>query len=402
MSRISAILAFVLLAATGCPSTQPDPEPSCSDKWTTWRREEWSTLLAMGHDGSLLTLSDNSDGGHITLRATAPDGNLEWERTYPYSTITNRVGYWGWPAKSLGLFQTEDGGYLFGFGCLGSAHYYGILVAKLRPNRDIEWIKSFGGTVPGDWSSVCKANDGGYAIAGTSDISWDINACTTIRKLSAEGATEWAKRHQGYGRVFDITATEDGGYLVATEDHSEGSPILLKLNEMGNIESANPVQPDIDPEGTTTEMQLDLVSPLERGTFLIAGRCKLPDHRFRTFLAEYNSFGNLAWNRILENRRDGAEEGFRVISALEKQDGGWILTGNIHWSYSLYTALSSAMDVDDNGDIVSTSEFDNHLFVDCTSALWADDGGLFLAGTWGRLAKTDAGLNLCEYVDEPN
>jgi len=147
------------------------------------------------------------------------------------------------------MAQTSDGGYIVTGAILLIFGEYALKrdfwIAKLFPNGDVEWQKSYGiGDVPDPYIenaaySVQQTSDGGYIVTGkTESLSNDF----WVLKLSSDGSVEWQKSYGGSNndRAYSVQQTSDDGYIVAgyTESFGAGSTDfwVLKLSSDGSVE----------------------------------------------------------------------------------------------------------------------------------------------------------------------
>ena len=87
----------------------------------------------------------------------------------------------------------------------------------------IEWQRCLGGMNNDYGYSVVLADDGGYAVAGTSGSrNGDVAGCHLsneywVAKLDASGNLQWQKCLGGndVDEAYSIAKTSDGGYVVA-------------------------------------------------------------------------------------------------------------------------------------------------------------------------------------------
>jgi hypothetical protein len=239
-----------------------------------------STIIPTYDGGCLVAgrIPDTAfDMGAIKL---ARDGHEEWARWYDVPSM-----YDSW---ALGAAQTSDLGYIL----CGVAHDYVssyVRLARLRPNGDSAWTRTYHGPVEPVLSTVAEmwdhgflaagyeidtlqsldalyllrtdstgallwtrqiavpgaatraealrpTNDGGYVIAGA--IDWGDSARAWLVKTDANAETTWTRVLPGTGReqAFDVERTMDGGYVVAgTSDSAGGSVLLLKTDSLGRV-----------------------------------------------------------------------------------------------------------------------------------------------------------------------
>lgn len=129
-----------------------------------------------------------------------------------------------------------------------------IWIVKLNTNGELEWQRSLGGSMFEIGRSISLTSDGGFIIAATSssddfDVETNQGAVDIwIVKLNNTGDIQWQKSYGGSlsDSSNDIEVTADGGYIVAGQTMSSDGDVLgsngngdawcIKLDSLGNIE----------------------------------------------------------------------------------------------------------------------------------------------------------------------
>lgn len=116
-----------------------------------------------------------------------------------------------------------------------------IYLMKADNYGNTVWIKSFGG-IAGDFGfSVCKTNEGGFIIAGTTSSYGSGGNDIYIIKTDSSGNSVWEKTFgdSGNDAGWSVIQTVDGGFVIAGETES---PItgnydiyLIKTDSNGNV-----------------------------------------------------------------------------------------------------------------------------------------------------------------------
>jgi hypothetical protein len=96
---------------------------------------------------------------------------------------------------------------------------------KIDADGSKVWDKRFGGSGDEFLTSVTATSDGGYLLAGNSNSPAGGDKSKATRgsedfwavKINANGSKVWDKRFGGSSddHCFGVTATTDGGYLLA-------------------------------------------------------------------------------------------------------------------------------------------------------------------------------------------
>ncbi|MBK7965244.1 MAG: hypothetical protein IPK10_08065 [Bacteroidetes bacterium] len=157
-------------------------------------------------------------------------GNVMWKKVYGGS------GY----ERAFDVQQTADGGYIL----VGSAtssdgnlsNNNGISdfwIVKLYPNGDLQWQKSYGGSLYENANSVKQTPDGGYIVAGTTysnngDVSGNHGANDYwILRLNSHGNLIWQKTLGGTGEdvATSVLVKSDGSYVVTGYSNSNNGDV---------------------------------------------------------------------------------------------------------------------------------------------------------------------------------
>jgi hypothetical protein len=142
---------------------------------------------------------------------------------------------------------TSDDHFVHGHNGLG----YDYWILKLNSEGDTIWTKCYGNS-KNDWaSSITQSSDGGFVIAGTTEIeNIDNRLDFWILKLNSEGDSLWSRYYGGSGwdLASSIKQTSGGGYIVAGRTNSSDGDVwggniindsiydywTLKLNSEGD------------------------------------------------------------------------------------------------------------------------------------------------------------------------
>ncbi len=210
--------------------------------------QQWVRKFGEGYLNSYLnSVQETSDGdyigaGYITKAPASdhPDGWLikidekgdeQWNESF-----------WGGGLGVIkSVLQTKDGGYAMA----GMKGKYGALLIKVDKTGKEQWSWTFGEwnrTLIGRglWAnSVVQAIDGGYLVVGEMEVPGGLAAMFV--KIDGNGSMQWCKSRTFKGKVASVVnsarQTEDGGYIIAGESHTEGGwnkdGWLIKLYENG-------------------------------------------------------------------------------------------------------------------------------------------------------------------------
>jgi hypothetical protein len=176
---------------------------------------EWTQFYNVTSYSQGNSLKQTSDGGYaitgeiqvganymIQLIKTAPEGTVEWTKTYDGDS-----GY--------SMVQTADGGYVIA-GIKEDITYNGrFYLIKTSSDGTLLWNQTY--NLGGDayCRSLIATRDGGFALAGYNFKS-DYYGSSCLVKTDANGVLQWS---QNYNVTEDnyaasVIQTSDGGYAL--------------------------------------------------------------------------------------------------------------------------------------------------------------------------------------------
>jgi len=287
-------------------------------------------------------------------------GNIQWEKSLGGNYAdeakpieqTNDGGY-----IVAGFCSGNGGGDISGNH--GSEDYW---IVKLDSAGNIQWQKCYGGTEEDIAYSIKQTNDGGYIVVGSAksndgDVSYNHdNTCYNpdcwIVKLDSTGNIQWQKSYGGTVKdiAYSIEQTNDGGYIVAgisqsndgdvTGNHGGYDCWIVKLDSTGNIQWQKSYGGSID-EGAYIQQSYD-------GGYIFAGTTTSNDGDvsggYGNFWQDYwigklDSIGNLQWQKCL-----GGIASDMASSIQQTYDGGYIVAGTSSSNNGDVTGNHGSMD----------------------------------------------------------
>ncbi|HON36627.1 MAG TPA: hypothetical protein PLY52_10015 [Methanothrix sp.] len=261
-----------------------------------------------------LTESYGAGGKDIWLIKANSKGDKEWDRTF------------GKPSDDIcwSIQETSDHGYIL----LGDTKSYNagdfdIWLIKTDSNGTKMWDRTFGKSGNDAGRSVKQTKDGGYVIAGWTELKDIDKAYVWIIKTDPSGTELWNKTIGGssWDGARSIQETKDGGYIVIGDtrqkDANDQDIWLIKTDSKGNEEWNKTFGgSDVD-WGMSVQQARD-------GGYIIAGETR-----------SYGTGGSDAW--VIKTDQNGIEQWNRTFGrtgtsgaflAQEADDDEYIMLGD--------------------------------------------------------------------------
>ncbi|MBA7706328.1 hypothetical protein ES703_115180 [subsurface metagenome] len=357
---------------------------------------QWAITYGGSLGEEVHSFQQTSDGGYIVAGKTnsfgagsddflilkfTSDGDIEWQKTYGGSVND----------EAHSIQQTSDGGYIVA----GETSSFGtdggdIWILKLASDGEIEWQKTYGGDKVVSAPFIQQTDDGGYIVAGRTSINevdnWGDDIW--ILRLTSDGNIEWQKTYGGNRNdsASFLQQRSDGGYIVVGHTESFGGGgadiWILKLSPAGNIEWQKTYGGSEDEEVNSFQQTSD-------GGYIAAGRTESFGAGENDFwILKLTSDGDIEWQKTY-----GESEGEGASSIQQTIDGGYIVAGSTHISdaacrdfNSLILKLSSTGDIEWQKTCGGTYSEDEVYFIQQTS----DEGYIVIGRTnswnaWGEI-----------------
>lgn len=313
------------------------------------------------------------------------------------------------------LIATSDGGYAI-LGYTNSidgdlvdktleVNDYWLL--KLDIDGNLQWSKTYGGSMDDRGQSIVQTADGGYIITGyamSSDGDGSNNEGfhdNWIVKLDATGNIQWERSYgfSGHDHSYDVLQTSDGGYFfigflditAARADgyeekgysltrHGVGEFWGTKIDAQGNIEWRRYF-------GGTNNDRAHAVVQADDGGFVMAGFSESDDFDISNTKGSYdfwvlkiNTQGDLVWERSFGGT--GIEISQDIIKT---EDGNYVVTGH---TFSADTDVSKnngesdvwMIKIDDSGNLLWETTLGGSQFDAAENVSLAKDGGFIISG----------------------
>jgi hypothetical protein len=204
------------------------------------------------------SIAATSDGGFVVAGISDYDvfvmkvdsnANLIWRKQFGGSSVD----------RAYVVRETRDGGLILagetasvieGVPANGGNDVY---IIKLDQDGNLEWQKTFGGSLSDKAREIKETADSGFVVVGMSVSvipggSPSGQADIYVLKLDHSGILEWEKMFGGGGNEtgYSVALASDSGFVVAGGSSSQDIPALtnqgsedaylLKLNETGELE----------------------------------------------------------------------------------------------------------------------------------------------------------------------
>ncbi len=267
---------------------------------------------------------------------------LKWQKSFggtneDYAYFIEKTNQGGYIA--CGTTNSNNGDLTTNYG------QYDGLIIKLNSAGNKEWQKSLGGSQIDNFTCIRQTSDNGYvAIGGSSSNDGDIignhgQSDTWIVKLKPTGELQWSKSFGGsmaeYG--LSIQQTFDKGFIGGSESYSNDGDVLgnhgnndfwiLKLDTSGNIEWQKML------EGSNNDY-LKYIEQTSNSGFIAVGYTFSNDgdvsgaHNSTgvnadCWIIKLDKRGNLQWQKTLEG-----SYGDIAYSVEETFDHGYIIAGS--------------------------------------------------------------------------
>lgn len=206
--------------------------------------------LGSSNSNNLFTQQNYLGSYDIYVVKTDATGNIQWQKTFGGS------GY----DVGTSIQQTTDNGYIIsGYtdstdGDITINHgLFDALVMKIDTNGNLQWLKTYGGSLIENSFAIISLADGSYVFSGHSgssdgQVSYNHGSNDAwIVKLDASGTMLWEKSLGGSQLEFinKIVPTNDNNLIIVGHTNSSDGDVfinqgsidswIVKLNPEGNL-----------------------------------------------------------------------------------------------------------------------------------------------------------------------
>ncbi len=257
---------------------------------------QWQKQFNITGDSSCVSsLVQTSDGGYvfaglagsIVLIKVDSDGNMLWNKTYPFSTY-NSV-----------LVPTSDGGFAIG-GTTGITQNTSVWLIKTDAYGNSQWQKTYTSNID-RVADIIQTKDGNYAIVGPTFSSSNAGGRDLIlMKADASGSLLWNRTYdQGIStwQKQTIIQTADSGYVLTDNTNSSNVHLFFKTDQNGNITWTRTYATN-----DSTTSAINSVIETSDGGLAFTGWLQNPLGGFAyLWLLKADSQGNLQWGQTYGN-----------------------------------------------------------------------------------------------------
>lgn len=302
MSKTVATYCFLILLLMNCSSDDSSPANNNNSP-------EFVKTYGGSKNDSAQSVTATTDGGYIILGHTQSNDN----------DITDK--------------QDES---------------FDYWILKFDANDQLQWQKTYGGSLDDRGNDIIETSDGGYAILGYSfsnndDVSNNAGLQDYwIVKLNTSGNILWEKSfgYQGADSGISLIETNDQGFLITgildvtasggegntqrtANRHAGGDYWALKLDISGNLEWSRYFG------GNFTDTPYGVVQTEDNG-FIIAGSSDSEDTDISGNIGTYDfwvikisSSGDLVWEKSF-----GGSQIDEARAIIKSGDGNYIIAGD--------------------------------------------------------------------------
>ncbi|MCC6477430.1 hypothetical protein IT157_10295 [bacterium] len=365
MTRLITLLIAFLLAQSAFAQA-PD---------TLWTRtyggsgfDQGTDLLVRQGGGYLLSGSSSLVGqSNINFWAVATDlnGQVVWDKRFGGSNIE-----WCHAVCEANDSEYLLAGYTRSFGAQGADGW----VVKVNASGDSVWSARFGGISDDLFTTVIKANDGGYILAGGT-TSYGAGAYDFyVVKINSLGSVVWTKTYGGGSTEVCYSACQEsnGNLIFAGVTYSFGSGgqdfWVLKTTANGDSIWSRTL-------GGSYHEQCETVRLSDEGDVIASGyTTSFASGQEDFWLTALSSDGDSLWSKS-----HGMYNGEVCNSIVPSSDGGYLLAG-FTTSIGAGNGDFWILKTDDIGDSLWSKTIGVPAADDCYGALQLPDGGYLLVG----------------------
>ncbi|KYK23368.1 hypothetical protein AYK24_01105 [Thermoplasmatales archaeon SG8-52-4] len=356
--------------------------------------ELWNQTYGDDYYDAGYSVYQTSDGGYIISGTITPAGST-YTDILLVKTDSNGIAEWtknyGGSDSEYGysVQETTDGGFIVG----GYVYYYStnkgfVYLLKTDSSGNYKWSVTLGGPELDEGFSVQQTSDGGYIITGFTD-SFSIGRDVYLIKTDSTGKLIWEQSFGGAGTNIGncVKQTSDGGYIIAgyTDIYGAGGSDawLIKTDINGTKQWDKTF-------GGSFGDWADWIELASDGGYIITGTTVSYGAGAQdVWLIKTDSNGNEEWNQTFGGINSDRGEEVKITS-----DGGYVIAG-ITGSFGAGQEDVYLIKTDENGDSLWTKTIGGQLNEQGHSVQQTADDGYIIAGetlSYGTANSQDAWL----------
>lgn len=326
---------------------------------------DYAIAMLQLSDGSYVTCGNTSSFNGFTSQIfivkTSTFGDTLWTRIYKFSL----------PDYATDLKQTNDGGFIItGTTFLDQVNYDELLLMKVTSDGTLEWAKAIGGVQSEKGRSVIQTSDGGYAVTGYTTSYGAGFEDIYLVKTNSVGEIEWTKTYGGSvtDDGYQLWQNSDGGYTIASSIRSfltTNAGGLMRTNNVGDIIWCKSVNSQSD-DGFYS------LYPVGDGSYVAAGYTSI-GLNYDFLFVKADDEGDMVWQKQIGGGGDN-----RCYKVKQADDGGFALAGyyvNMGLGADAYLVRTDAQ-----GDTLWTATYGGPGDDQGKDILFAQDGGYVICG----------------------
>jgi hypothetical protein len=286
------------------------------------------------------------------------NGQITFERWY--GSTSDDVGY--------SVVQTTDGGYIVaGYTNVSGGGGDQVYLIKTDSLGDTTWTKTHGGPYYDVANSIAQTTDGGYIVVGTTESFGAGYKDIYLIKTNPNGDTTWTKTFGGSDNDYgnSVAQTTDGGYIITGS--KEGDVYLVKTDGTGNLLWEKTFG------GVYSDYGLSVVQTSDVGYIIAGWTMPYGMGSSNVYLIKTDSIGDTLWTKTYGDSTNSIGN-----SVSQTMDGGYIITGYVVPFYfpDVYLIKTDAV-----GDTLWTKRFGSiNGWDEGYSVVQTTDGGYSIAG----------------------
>jgi hypothetical protein len=287
----------------------------------------WTKLFGGSDDDRARSVIETSDGGYIIAGGTRSYGAGQYDL---YIVKTNSSGDTLWTRtlggqltdEAVSVQQTTDGGYIIaGYTYSFGAGNDDLYLLKMDSDGDTLWTRTYGGENSDGGGNVQEIDGGGYIILGHTESFGNGYRDIWLLRTDGAGDTIWTKTFGGSYNEYpgSMQQTTDGGYIIAGSTDlipSMSYAYLIKTDSSGEVSWSRSF-----PYGNFASLQSIHQTP-DGGYIIAISYFSYSNSDWDIHLLKTYPSGDSAWARVY-----GGAEWDQVFSMEITSDDGYLIAG---------------------------------------------------------------------------